>query len=90
MFLLEKRKASELNNTKSALEEAIEFLRKHPENTNVGVEDKHNSEAYEDRTAHFRKTYNRKDYAPNRRNKFIPEQVGNMYEILLVPLLVPT
>lgn len=78
------------------MEEAIEFLRKHPENTNVGVQDRHTNEAYQERTIqtkhtykdgpNFRKTYNRKganlDYAPTMRNKFIPEQVGNTKETL--------
>lgn len=51
------------------MEEAIEFLREHPEHTNVGIQDKHFAETYERplQTKHtyktqpnFRKTYNGK------------------------------
>lgn len=51
------------------MEEAIEFLREHPEHTNVGIQDKYFAETYERplQTKHtyktqptFRKTYNRK------------------------------
>lgn len=71
LLLSENRKYFELNNTKSALEEAVEFLRKHPEHINTGVQGRRNEESYErpvqikhtyksgPSPSNFRKTYNR-------------------------------
>lgn len=87
----EDRKLFDPNDTKSSLEEAIEFLRNHPERVNTEFQERHNAESYErpvqikhtyqSELPNFRKTYNRKnlamEYAANRPNKFTSTQVCN-------------
>lgn len=75
----EKWRRAEFGGAKTALEEAIEFLRKHPERTNVGAANRHDGESkhtFKDGPG-FRKTYNRKepdgDYSRNWRNRFVGE-----------------
>lgn len=88
ILILEKRKPFELNNTESALEKAIEFLRKHPDHARVEDQGKQNAEIYEKplQMKHtyknggpiFRKTYNRKgldlEYGTNRDNKLTSDK----------------